>query len=456
MKPTLPQGTRDFLPETVYKRNFIFQIIRSQFELFGFEPLETPAFENLETLMGKYGDEGDKLIFKILNNGLERVEKHQQANEDFQKVLQGKNVKGITERALKYDLTIPFARFVAMNKNQLNMPFKRYQIQPVWRADRPQRGRYREFTQCDADIVGSDSLINEIELLQIYINVFQHLKIPVQICINNRKVLAALALKCGGIHLLTDITLAIDKLDKIGLNQVVEELKRKQLSDDAISTIQQYLSFHQNNTNNFLLLSQIETLFSNIDIATKGIKELRFLFNYFQNIQFDVTLARGLNYYTGTIIEVKPLDIQMGSIGGGGRYNDLTGLFDVPNVPGVGISFGVDRIYDVMEEKNLFPPHIHHSAQVLLINFDNQYLNKNLEILSFLREHHIACELYPDSIKFDKQMKYANKKNVAFVILIGEDELKNNKVSIKNFATGKQQSVSKEDLISILEPIANK
>ncbi len=454
MKPTLPQGTRDFLPQTVYKRNFIFQTIRSQFELFGFEPLETPAFENLETLMGKYGDEGDKLIFKILNNGLERVEKQQQANEDFQKVLQGKSVKGITERALKYDLTIPFARFVAMNKNQLNMPFKRYQIQPVWRADRPQRGRYREFTQCDADIVGSDSLINEIELLQIYINVFQHLKIPVQICINNRKVLAALALKCGGIHLLTDITLAIDKLDKIGFNQVVDELRRKQLSEDAIATIQQYLSFHQNNTDNFLLLSQIETLFSNIDIATKGIEELRFLFNHFQNIRFDVTLARGLNYYTGTIIEVKPLDIQMGSIGGGGRYNDLTGLFDVPNVPGVGISFGVDRIYDVMEEKNLFPPHIHHSAQVLLINFDNQYLKKNLEILSFLREHHIACELYPDAIKFDKQMKYANKKNVAFVILIGEDELKNNKVSIKNFASGEQKSVSKNDLIAILKPIA--
>ncbi len=454
MKATLPQGTRDFSPEVIYKRNYIFKTIRTQFELFGFEPLETPAFENLETLMGKYGDEGDKLIFKILNNGLERVEKHQQANEDFQKVLQGKSVKGLTERALKYDLTIPFARYVAMNKNQLNMPFKRYQIQPVWRADRPQRGRYREFTQCDADIVGSNSLINEIELIQIYKNVFSNLKIPVQICINNRKILAALAEKCGGIQHLTNITIAIDKLDKIGLEKVIEELKSKEISDDAITIIQLYLSFTQNTEDNLALLKQIETLLSDIEIAKEGISEIKFLLNHFHDIKLDVTLARGLNYYTGTIIEVKPLDIQMGSIGGGGRYNDLTGLFGVPDIPGVGISFGVDRIFDVMEEKKLFPHHIQKSVEVMLTNFGEDFLTKNLEILHFLRENNISCELYPDPIKFDKQMKYANKKNVSFVILIGEDELKNNKISIKNFASGEQKSVSKEDLISILKPIA--
>ncbi|HMT36187.1 MAG TPA: histidine--tRNA ligase, partial [Chitinophagaceae bacterium] len=349
MKPTLPQGTRDFSPEIVRKRSFIFKTIQTQFELYGFEPLETPAFENIDTLMGKYGEEGDKLIFKILNNGLDRPEKHVQAQEDFNRVLTGKNVKGITERALKYDLTIPFARYVAMNKGQINFPFKRYQIQPVWRADRPQRGRYREFTQCDADVVGSKSLINEIELIQLYKEVFEKLNIPVAICVNNRKILAALAELAGGASRLTDITIAIDKLDKTSLDKVMEELSAKNLDEQALDTVKRYLSLKTDETNNKEIIQKLETMIGMIDIGKEGLQEITFITNHFADIKLDVTLARGLNYYTGTILEVKPLGIQMGSIGGGGRYDDLTGLFGVPDVPGVGISFGVDRIYDVMD-----------------------------------------------------------------------------------------------------------
>lgn len=449
MKPTLPQGTRDFSPEIVRKRNFILETIRTQFELFGYEPLETPAFENIETLMGKYGDEGDKLIFKILNNGLDRPEKHAQAKADFEKVLEGKNVKGITERAMKYDLTIPFARYVAMNRGTITFPFKRYQIQAVWRADRPQRGRYREFTQCDADIVGSKSLLNEIDLIQIYTNVFSSLKIDVEICINNRKILAALAEQCGGLQLLTDITIAIDKLDKTTLEKVVEELMIKNISQEAIEIIKKYLAFKSFETNKEIL-QNLEEMFAENELGKQGIKELKFVTDVCTHTKIDVTLARGLNYYTGTILEVKPLNIQMGSIGGGGRYDDLTGLFGVADIPGVGISFGVDRIYDVMDERKLFPENIHKSVEVMLVNFGEAFQEKNLEILHFLRDNHIASELFPDVIKFDKQLKYANKKNVRFIVLIGEEELRENFISIKNFETGEQQKVSMNDLLVIL------
>ena len=361
-KPSLPQGTRDFSASVVRKRNYIFQTIRSTFELYGFQPLETPAMENLDTLMGKYGDEGDKLIFKILNNGLDNPAKLDQINQDFQKILTGKNTKGITERALRYDLTIPFARYVAMNHGQLTMPFKRYQIQPVWRADRPQKGRYREFYQCDADVVGSYSLLNEVELANIYATVFQQLGVAVTIKINSRKILAALAECCGGADKMVDITVAIDKLDKIGLDKVKTELLDKGLNNSQIQTIEQYLSIEGDNASK---MAQLKTLLGDNETGIKGIAELAWLLNYQVEsaankcLQADFTLARGLNYYTGIIFEVKANDAQMGSIGGGGRYDNLTSTFDVPNIPGVGISFGVDRIYDVMEELQLFPADVH-------------------------------------------------------------------------------------------------
>ncbi|HMG68608.1 MAG TPA: histidine--tRNA ligase, partial [Chitinophagaceae bacterium] len=356
-KPSIPQGTRDFGPEIVRKRNFIFNTIRNVFELYGFQPLETPAMENLETLMGKYGEEGDRLIFKILNNGLDNPGKETQARKYFEKILQGKNVKEITERALRYDLTIPFARYVAMNHGQLTFPFKRYQLQPVWRADRPQKGRYREFYQCDADVVGSNSLMNEAELINIYSSVFEQLKIPVEIKINNRKILAALAELTAGSDRMMDITIAIDKLDKIGLEKVKEELIERGLSPGQVSTIENYLSISGSTGEK---ISKARQLLGNIATGKEGIDELETILSFQDNanpaqITIDFTLARGLNYYTGVILEVKAKDVQMGSVGGGGRYDDLTGLFGVPNIPGVGISFGVDRIYDVMEELKVFP-----------------------------------------------------------------------------------------------------
>lgn len=450
MKANLPQGTRDFGPEIVKKRQYIFNTIRTVFELYGFQPLETPAFENMETLMGKYGDEGDKLIFKILNNGLERAEKHIQAKEDFEKILEGKNSKGITERALKYDLTIPFARYVAMNHNQINYPFKRYQIQPVWRADKPQRGRYREFTQCDADVVGSKSLFNEVELLNIYKQVFQQLSVKVEVCINNRKILAALAEMCGGIEKLTSITIAIDKLDKIGMDKVMDELRLRGNDKTSIELINTYLQLAQGNNDNAKILEALKSLFKNSEIGLQGISELEYLVNSVNQIKIDVTLARGLNYYTGTIVEVKPVDVQMGSIGGGGRYDDLTGLFDVPGIPGVGISFGVDRIYDVMDELNVFPDTLQNSVTMMLVNFGTAFEKKNLEILQFLRSHNISCELYPDAIKFDKQLKYANKRKVGFIAMVGEDELRDGIISVKNFTSGEQQKLKMEEMIAFI------
>lgn len=461
-KPSLPQGTRDFGPDVVRKRNYILNTIKNVFELYGFQPLETPAMENLDTLMGKYGEEGDKLIFKILNNGLDNPDKEKQIREDFEKVLQGKNTKGITERALKYDLTIPFARYVAMNHNQLTFPFKRYQVQPVWRADRPQRGRYREFYQCDADVVGSSSLLSDIEMICIYITAlgnlgFKQFNYSLEptgyfIKINNRKVLSGLAEICHASDKLTIITTAIDKIDKIGIDKVKEELSRNGLSHDQISIIVEFISIER--SSNSRIISEAKKMLQNSSIGIEGIQELEFILEKlpFENlpkdfIEVDLSLARGLNYYTGLIVEVKmPHSFKMGSIGGGGRYDDLTGLFGVPNIPGVGISFGVDRIYDVMEELNLFPPDVHVGTQVLFFNLGEAESKKSFELMQQLRQRGIRSELYHETAKFDKQFKYAEKKNIPFVVIIGEKELNDNSCNIKNLSTGKQETILLKDL----------
>jgi histidyl-tRNA synthetase len=454
----VPQGTRDFGPEVVRKRNYIFNTIRNVFELYGFQPLETPAMENLDTLMGKYGEEGDKLIFKILNNGLDNPDKEKQIREDFEKVLHGKNVKTITERALKYDLTIPFARYVAMNHTQVTFPFKRYQIQPVWRADRPQKGRYREFYQCDADVVGSNSLLNEMELAIIYAAVFSKLGIDVEIKINSRKLLTGLAELCGGTAKMTDITVAIDKLDKIGLEKVKEELSQRGLNSAQITIIENYLAISGSNEEK---LAAIKKLFINNENGKKGIAEIEYLINDCRlptpdpiaigsRLTIDFTLARGLNYYTGIIFEVKAKGVQMGSIGGGGRYDDLTGLFGVPGIPGVGISFGVDRIYDVMEELKLFPKDVQIGTQVLFFNLGETESKTAFGLLQQLRQKNISGELYHEQSKFDKQFKYAEKKNIPYVIIIGEEELKNGNCQLKNIRTGDQQTLSTEQLLNTI------
>jgi len=440
---SIPQGTRDFGPDVVRKRNFIFNTIRSVFELYGYDPLETPAMENLETLMGKYGEEGDKLIFKILNNGLDNSEKEKQARDDFEKILQGKNTAGITERALKYDLTIPFARYVAMNHKQLTFPFKRYQIQPVWRADKPQRSRYREFYQCDADVVGSNSLLNEVELAGIYATVFEKLKINVEIKINSRKILTALAEISGGADKMMDITIAIDKLDKIGLEKVKEVLSQKGLDNKQITVIERYLGITGNNNEK---IAQVKSLLGNTETGKKGIEEVEYLISSsltadHSPLTIDFTLARGLNYYTGIIFEVIAKNVQLGSIGGGGRYDDLTGLFGVPNIPGVGISFGVDRIYDVMEELKLFPVEVHTGTQALFFNLGKAESKAAFSLMQQLRNKNVRCELYPETVKFDKQFKYAEKKNIPYVIIIGSKELEEKTCVIKDIRNGEQQTI---------------
>lgn len=444
-KPSLPQGTRDFNAATVRKRQYIFNTIRSVFEVYGYQPLETPAMENLETLMGKYGEEGDKLIFKILNNGLDNAAKNEKATEEFTKILLGKNTSFITERALRYDLTIPFARYIAINHNQLTFPFKRYQIQPVWRADRPQKGRYREFYQCDADVVGSKSLVNEVELATIYSTAFEKLGIDVEIRINNRKILAALAEVVGDEAKLTDITVAIDKLDKIGIAKVREELLQKGLTENQIDIIEKYLTINGSNEEK---IKQLTTLLAQNEKGKTGIEEIEFLLNYQLNIVIDFTLARGLNYYTGIIFEVKAKNVQMGSIGGGGRYDDLTGLFGVPNIPGVGISFGVDRIYDVMEELQLFPTEVQIGTKVLFFNLGEAESKKAFELMQQLRNKNIACELFHEQTKFDKQFKYADKKQIPYAIIIGSKELEENIAVIKNLQTGEQQTLQQKELLS--------
>ena len=451
-KPSLPQGTRDFSAAVVRKRNYIFNTIRNVFELYGFQPLETPAMENLDTLMGKYGDEGDKLIFKILNNGLDRPEKHEKARIEFEKVLAGKNNQEITERALRYDLTIPFARYVAMNIGQLTLPFKRYQIQPVWRADRPQRGRYREFYQCDADVVGSKSLLNEVELVNIYATVFEKLGIEVEIRINSRKILAALAEICGGADKMVDITIAIDKLDKIGLEKVKEELGQRGLNETQIATIETYLSIEGNNAEK---IAKLKSIVAENETGNKGIEEIEYVLNYSESaisnlkseIFTDFTLARGLNYYTGIIFEIKAKNVQMGSIGGGGRYDDLTGTFGVPNVPGVGISFGVDRIYDVMEELNLFPENVESGTQVLFFNLGEAESKTAFNLMQLLRNSGIRCEIFHEQTKFDKQFKYAEKKNIAYAVIIGTKEMEEGTCTLKDLRSGEQKTLKQEDLL---------
>lgn len=454
-KPSLPQGTRDFGPEVVRKRQYIFNTIRSVFELYGFQPIETPAMENLDTLMGKYGDEGDKLIFKILNNGLDNPDKHQQARADFEKVLEGKNVKGLTERALKYDLTIPFARYVAMNHGQITFPFKRYQIQPVWRADKPQRGRYREFYQCDADIVGSNALLNEVELTNIYNDVFTQLGMAnYELRINSRKILAALAALCGGADKMIDITVAIDKLDKIGLDKVKAELVQRGLNEEQIATVEKYLNITGDNAEK---LQQITAMIGHLETGKKGIDELEFVVNHSQlttdnsPLMLDFSLARGLNYYTGIIFEAKaPATVKIGSIGGGGRYDDLTGLFGVPNISGVGISFGVDRIYDVLEELKLFPDDVFTGTQVLFFNMGTAESSTAFSAMQSLRRKGVRCELYHEQAKMDKQFKYAEKKNIGFIVIIGSQEIQNNTGVIKNLKTGAQETVALADLTNKL------
>ncbi len=457
MKPTTPQGTRDFSAETIRRRSFILNTIKNAFELYGFEPLETPAIENLETLMGKYGDEGDKLIFKILNNGLDNPLKKEEAQKNFEKILEGKSEKAITERALRYDLTIPFARFVAMNYNNLTLPYKRYQMQSVWRADRPQKGRYREFMQCDADIAGTNSLLSDAELALIYLQVFQKLKIEVTLKINSRKILAALAEACGGADKLIAITVAIDKLDKIGIEKIKEELKENNLSKEQIVIIEKYLLIEGTNDEKIV---QIAEVLGNSKSAKKAIEELLNIYTYikeainlseYNEVKFDFTLARGLNYYTGIIYEVKAKNVSIGSIGGGGRYDDLTGLFGLPNIPGVGISFGVDRIYDVMSELNLFPKEINTSTKVLFFNLGEKEARLAFKQMQILRSNNISCELFYESAKMDKQFKYASKKNIAFAAIIGSNEMENNICVIKNLATSEQQTIPLENLSSFFE-----
>ena len=450
MKPSLPQGTRDFSASVLRKRNFIFNTIKSTFELYGFEPLETPAVENTETLLGKYGDEGDKLIFKILNNGLDNPTKKETARIDFETILEGKTNKGITERALRYDLTIPFARYVAMNQGQLTFPFKRYQMQPVWRADRPQKGRYREFYQCDADVAGSSSLLHETELALIYATVFEKLNVRVELKINNRKILTALATLCGGDDRMLPITIAIDKLDKIGLEKVKEELTTRGLNEKQVSLIESFISITGSNEEK---LYQLETMFSNIAIGLDGVNELRSILSTYENINqtitpiiVDLSLARGLNYYTGAIFEVKAIGVQMGSIGGGGRYDNLTGLFGVNGIAGVGISFGVDRIYDVMEELNVFPENIQKGTSLLFFNTGQEEQQHILRIAQLLRSKNISCEIYHEAAKFDKQFKYAEKKSIPTIVIIGSKEIEAGTAVIKNLSSGIQKEVAQADL----------
>jgi histidyl-tRNA synthetase len=442
IKPSIPKGTRDFSPEVVRKRNYILGVIRRVFETRGFQPLETPAMENLSTLTGKYGEEGDKLMFRVLDNG-DILPRARQATDNRELV----NL--LSEKALRYDLTIPFARYVAMHQNELAFPFKRYQIQPVWRADRPQKGRYREFYQCDADIVGSDSLLNEMELLSVYDTVFFTLGLSgYQLRVNNRKILAGLAEHIGRPALLTDMTIAIDKLDKIGLEGVKEELQQRGLNAQAITVIEKFLAISGSAAEK---LGQLQDLLGGSVTAKKGIVELRAVLEaphaaYRVAPQLDQTLARGLNYYTGIIIEAKaPSRVKIGSIGGGGRYDDLTGLFGLKGLSGVGISFGVDRIYDVLEELDLFPEVVQGATKVLFLQMEPESLSVVYPLLRQLWEAGVAAELYPDAAKMDKQMKYANKRGIPFVAIIGEGERNQGHVSLKNMRTGKQEQIALEE-----------
>lgn len=452
MKPSLPKGTRDFSPLETARRKYIFETIRDSFERFGYQALETPAMENLSTLTGKYGDEGDRLIFKILNSGdyLKDVRENQ---IDLNQL--GTILPMISEKALRYDLTVPFARFVAMNKDKLAFPFKRYQMQPVWRADRPQKGRYREFWQCDADVVGSPSLLNEAELIQIYDQVFTSLGLPVFIQINNRKVLAGIAEAIGLPEALIDITVAIDKLDKIGLEKVIQELLEKGLPESAVKKLAPILELKGDTS---AKLDFLNDFLKDSELGKSGIAELNQVLNYFEGadalqlksarINLDLTLARGLNYYTGTILEVKAASIEFGSIGGGGRYDDLTGIFGLPGVPGVGISFGADRIYDVLLQLELFPDSAITGTELLIANFSSEDERASLVILDELRNAGIRTELYPESVKLRKQFEYAEKKGIPYLLIFGEGEREKSIVQIKELKTGKQLDIPQAELAS--------
>jgi histidyl-tRNA synthetase len=457
MKPSLPQGTRDFGADVVRKRQYIFDTIRTVFELYGFQPLETPAMENLETLMGKYGEEGDKLIFKILNNGLDNVAKHESAKGGFAKALEGKSTPALTERALKYDLTIPFARYVAMNHGQLTFPFKRYQMQPVWRADRPQRGRYREFYQCDADVVGSNALINEVEFVHLYNDVFTRLQVgDWQLQVNNRKVLRGIMEVCEVVSNEKQILIIIDKTDKIGIDGVAEELA-KLIPVEKLERLLLVYSFRGSNEET---LAFLKNYLAQSQIGLQGLSELEFVINSVAHaatanlpskINIDLTLARGLEYYTGIIFEAKaPATVKIGSIGAGGRYNDLTGLFGVPNIPGVGISFGVDRIYDVLEEMNLFPETIEQGTKVLFFNLGAEECKMAYKLLQALRNRGVAAEMYHEVAKTEKQFKFAEKKNIPFVIIIGAKEVESGMCTVKNIKTGEQKSFAFSELEGLI------
>jgi len=455
-KPSTPKGTRDFSPDEMMRRNFIFDTIRSVFKKYGYQPIETPAMENIETLTGKYGDEGDQLLFKILNSRPfdAKDEKKQQMREAFDKALQqNSNSDLLTEKALRYDLTVPFARYVVQHQAEITFPFKRYQIQPVWRADRPQKGRYREFFQCDADVIGSTSLINEVELVQMIDEVFTGFKVPVLIKINNRKILSGIAEVAGEKERIVDITVAIDKLDKIGVDGVNKELAEKGVSASAIEKLQPLISFSGDFNAKITLL---ESLIGKSEIGTKGIEEVKYMFSFIQNgelktanCELDITLARGLNYYTGAIFEVKATTGTLtSSICGGGRYDDLTGIFGLPNVSGVGISFGIDRIFDVLNEVG-YPEDVtaKEGTRVLFANFGGEDEKYSLKLLKLVRDAGIAAEIYLDPVKMGKQFKYADAKKIPFVAIIGENERKSELITLKNMQSGEQESVTFSELI---------
>ena len=449
-KPSIPKGTRDFSPIEMTRRNYIFNTIKSIFNLYGYLPIETPAMENLATLMGKYGEEGDRLLFKILNSGdfLTKADA-----EDLKDKKSNKVVSKISEKGLRYDLTVPFARYVVQHRNDITFPFKRYQIQPVWRADRPQKGRYREFFQCDVDVIGSRSLLNEVELIQIIDDIFNDLKLSYVTKINNRKVLYGIAEYIGETEKFTAITVAIDKLDKIGIEKVKEELAIAEIDEKAIGQLEQILNFKGNNEEKINYLSG---LLKDTETGKKGMEEVISVFDYLKEVkissevEFDLTLARGLNYYTGAIIEVKAKDAGIGSICGGGRYDDLTGIFGLPDVSGVGISFGADRIYDVMLEKNLFPEETKATTQVLFVNFGKEEEKFCLPVVDKLRKNGINAEIFPDAAKLKKQMIYANNKSIPYVVLVGENEVKSKRFTLKDMNSGQQQLVEFDELLNTI------
>ena len=450
-KPSIPKGTRDFGPVEMAKRNYIFDTIKEVYALYGFQQIETPAMETLQTLMGKYGEEGDKLLFKILNSGdyMNKV-----SDEDLHSLNSLKLAAKLCEKGLRYDLTVPFARYVVQHREELQLPFKRYQIQPVWRADRPQKGRYREFYQCDADVVGSDSLLNEVELMQIVDTVFTKFGVRVCIKINNRKILTGIAEVIGEAEKIVDITVAIDKLDKIGLDKVNEELRNDGISEEAIEKLQPIISLSGSNEEKLEVISQV---LAGSETGLKGVEETRFILDTLKTvglhneIELDLTLARGLNYYTGAIFEVKALDTPMGSITGGGRYDNLTGIFGLPGLSGVGISFGADRIYDVLNALDLYPQEAVNTTQVLFINFGEQEMAYCLPVLGKVRQSGIRAEIFPDKAKMKKQMSYANAKNIPYVVLAGENEMAAGKVTLKNMETGEQTLVTAEELIAAVK-----